>query len=99
MRVEVNLYEPPRLIIKRSRSGEPALATLVDGLVEARQVLAGSVSGFLRKLGGTSSYDGLGEMISRTYRAIQLHEPQPISLNEIDDVARLIDRLAAQGGS
>jgi predicted dehydrogenase len=96
MRVEANLYEPPRLIIKRSRSGEPALATLVDGIVEARQVLMGSVWGFLRKLGGTSSYDGLGEMISRTYRSIKLHEPQPISLDEIDDVARLIDRLTTK---
>ena len=28
MRVEANLYEPPRLIIKRSRSGEPAIGTL-----------------------------------------------------------------------
>jgi predicted dehydrogenase len=95
MRVEANLYEPPRLVVKRSRSGEPALGTLVDGIVESRQVLVGSVVGFLRKLGGTSSYDGLKEMISRTYRTIELHEPQPISLDEMDEVARLVDRLAA----
>jgi predicted dehydrogenase len=97
MRVETNLYEPPRLIVKRARSGEPALGTLVDGIAESRQVLVGSVAGFLRKLAGTSSYDGLGEMISRTYRAIELREPQPISLDEIDDVVRLVDRLAAAG--
>ncbi len=94
MRVEANLYEPPRVIVKRSRSGEPALMTLVDGLVEARQVLVGSVAGFVRKLAGTSSYDGLGEMISRTYRTIELREPQPIPLDEIDAVAHLIERLA-----
>jgi predicted dehydrogenase len=97
MRVETNLYEPPRLIIKRSRSGEPALMTLVDGIAESRQVLVGSVAGFLRKLGGTSSYDGLKEMISRTYRTIELHEPQPIPLDEIDAVAHLVERLAATG--
>jgi predicted dehydrogenase len=99
MRVEANLFEPPRLIIKRSRSGEPALMTLIDGIVESRQVLVGSVAGFLRKLGGTSSYDGLGEMISRTYRTIELHEPQPIPLDEIDAVAHLVERLAATGNS
>jgi predicted dehydrogenase len=99
MRVEANLYEPPRLIVKRSHSGEPALGTLIDGIVESRQVLAGSVAGFLRKLAGSSSYDGLREMISKTYRAIELREPQPISLDEIDEVARLVDRLAATGNS
>jgi len=51
--------------------------------------------GFLRKLGGTSSYDGLKEMISRTYRAIELHEKQPIPLDEIDAVAHLVERLSA----
>ena len=99
MRVEANLYEPPRLIVKRARSGEPALGTLIDGIAESRQVLIGSVAGFLRKLGGNSSYDGLREMISMTYRTIELHEPQPISLDEIDEVARLVDRLAATGNA
>jgi len=99
MRVEANLYEPPRLIVKRSRSGEPAIGTLIDGIAESRQVLVGSVAGFFRKLGGTSSYDGLKEMISKTYRTIELREPQPISLDEIDAIARLVDQLAITGKS
>ncbi|HET9379050.1 MAG TPA: hypothetical protein VFO40_29025, partial [Chthoniobacterales bacterium] len=61
------------------------------------QVLTGSIAGFSRKLGGTSSYDGLKEMISRTYRAIELREPQPIPLGEIDEIAQLVDRFAVQG--
>jgi predicted dehydrogenase len=97
MRVEANLFEPPRLIVKRSRSGEPALGTLIDGIAESRQVLVGTVAGFLRKLGGTSSYDGLKEMISRTYGTIRSHEPQPIPLDEIDEVAQLVGRLSAEG--
>ena len=99
MRVEANLFEPPRVIVKRSRSGEPALMTLVDGIAESRQVLVGSVAGLLRKLGGTSSYDGLKEMISRTYRTIELQEAQPIPLDEIDAVAHLVHRLAATRNS
>ena len=90
MRAEANLFEPPRFVTKHSRSGEPALMTLVDGIIESRQVLAGTVAGFLRKLAGTSSYDGLREMISRTYRAIELQEPQPIPLDAIDAVAHLV---------
>jgi hypothetical protein len=53
----------------------------------------------MRKLGGTSSYDGLKEMISKTYRAIELHEQQPIPLAEIDAVAHLVERLATTGNS
>ena len=99
MRVEANLFEPPKFVVKRARSGEPAIGTLIDGISESRQVLAGSIRGFLRKLGGTSSYDGLKEMISRTYRAIELREPQPIPLSEIDEIAQLVDRFAVQGNS
>ena len=99
MRVEANLFEPPRLVIKRSRKGEPALMTLLDGIVESRQVLMGTVAGFLRKLGGTSSYDGLKEMISKTYRTIELGEPQLIPLDEIDAITQLVDRLAAGANS
>jgi predicted dehydrogenase len=99
MRVEANLYEPPRFIMKRARAGEPALMTMLDGIIESRQVLTGSVAGFWRKLAGTSSYDGLREMISKTYRAIELGEPQPISLDEIDASMALADRLAAGASS
>jgi len=93
MRVEANLFEPPRLTAKRLRPGEPALATLVDGIVEARDVLWGTVAGFCRKLAGTSSYDGMRESIAKTYRALELRQPQPIALNEINEVALLVDRL------
>jgi predicted dehydrogenase len=99
MRVEANLFEPPRFVIKRFRSGEPALMTVVDGIIESRQVLVGTVAGFLRKLAGTSSYDGLREIISMTYRAIELQEPQPIPLDAIDAVAHLVERLAPTGNS
>jgi predicted dehydrogenase len=93
MRVEANLYEPPRFVVKSSRKGEPALMTLLDGVIESRQVFMGSVTGFLRKLGGTSSYDGLKEMISKTYRAIELGEAQPISLEEINATMALVADL------
>jgi hypothetical protein len=67
--------------------------TLIDGVAESRDVMVGSVIGFVRKLGGNSSYDGLAELLNRTYRALELHEPQPIPLEEIDDVALLVERL------
>ncbi|MGA2127431.1 MAG: Gfo/Idh/MocA family oxidoreductase [Xanthobacteraceae bacterium] len=91
MRTEADLFEPPRNTRKRSRRGEPALMTLVDGIAEARDVLRGTLAGFSRKLGGTSSNDGLSEVIARTYRAVERREPQPVDLDDMDAAARLVD--------
>jgi predicted dehydrogenase len=91
MHAETNLFEPPRLTLRRSRSGEPALMNLFDGIIEARDVLSGTIAGFWRKLSGVSSYDGLSSLIERTYHALELGAPPPISLDEIDSVAHLVD--------
>jgi predicted dehydrogenase len=90
---EANLFEPPRLTLRRLRSGEPALMSLIDGIAESRDVLRGTIAGFSRKLGGTSSYDGLPELIELTYRAIEAEQPQPVSLHEIGEAASLVDRF------
>ena len=91
MHVEANLYEPPRLTVTRLRSGEPAVATLIDGVAESRDVFFGTVAGFWRKLGGTSAYDGLPEIIARTYHAVGTHKPPPVDLADIDEVARIVN--------
>ena len=93
MRAEADLYEPPRLTVRRSRTGEPAVGTVLDGITESRDVLRGTLAGFRRKLSGTSSYDGMREFIAVTYRALELREPQPVPLDEIDAAARLVDQF------
>jgi hypothetical protein len=95
MHIEANLYEPPRLTVRRLRNGEPAVMSLIDGIAESRDVLLGTVAGFWRKLAGTSSYDGLPELIAQTYHAVGSHESPPISLAEIDAVARIVDRFTS----
>jgi len=94
--VEANLYEPPRLTLRRLRFGEPALTRLVDGIIEASDVLKGSIAGFWRKVGGVSSYDGLPELIRRTYFALETGGAPPVALDEIASVARLVDRFTAE---
>jgi len=93
MRVEANLFEPPRLVAKKARKGEPALMTLVDGVAESRAVFAGSFGGLYRKLAGSSSYDGMKAFIGEIYAAIRNGTPPPVSLDEIDELSTLIDRL------
>lgn len=91
MYAEANLFEPPRLTLRKLRNGQPAIGTLVDGIAKSRDVLLGVVAAFWRKLGGISAYDGLPELISQIYRTMGSHESPPISLAEIDEVARIVD--------
>jgi predicted dehydrogenase len=93
MRAEANLFELPRMTFRRFRLGEPALMSLADGIIESRDGLKGTVAAFWKKLGGAGSYDGLPEIVARTYRAVERKEPQPVPLEEIDEVARLVDRF------
>jgi predicted dehydrogenase len=91
MYAEANLLESPRLTLRRARAGEPAIASLADGMAEASGVFSGTVASFLRKLGGKNRYDGLPQLIGRTYQALQTGGPPPVSLDDIDAVARLVD--------
>jgi predicted dehydrogenase len=93
MRAEANLFELPRITFRRSRVGEQALMSLIDGIQESRDGLKGTVTAFWKKLGGVGSYDGLTEIMEQTYRAVEMKQPQPIPLEEIDQVARLVDHF------
>jgi predicted dehydrogenase len=95
MQIECNLFEPPRMTIRRFLPGEAAIGTVINGLRESRDVFRGTLAGFWRKLGGISSYDGLSELIRSTYEALERGAPQPVPLEEIDEVARLVDRFTS----
>ncbi len=91
---EANLFEPPRVTVRRLRTGEPAVAKLYDGIIEARDVFQGTLASFLRKLSGRSSYDGLFKSLEQTYRCLENKEPIAVTLDDIDDVARLVARFS-----
>jgi predicted dehydrogenase len=90
MHAEANLFEPPRLILRRARPGGSPLTAVTDGLAEARAVSGATLRALARKLGGRSRYDGLPLFLSRTYAALEKREDAPVSLAEIDTVARLV---------
>ena len=52
------------------------------------------MAAFWKKLGGASPYDGMSEMIGATYRALEKRDAVPISLEEIDEISRLVDRFS-----
>jgi len=97
MSVEADLFNPPRLSIRKLRPGEQALMTVFDGVAEARDIFRGSIAGLGRKLGGTSSYDGLKESLQDVYDCLREAKDQPITLEEIDRTTKLVDRFTEVG--
>jgi predicted dehydrogenase len=87
---EANLFEPPRLTVRRLRSGAPPLATMIDGIAESRAVFRGATAGLWRKLGGVAAYDGLPVFVQKTYAALEGGGPSPAPIEEVDDVARMV---------
>ena len=65
-----NLFET-RLTIDRVRAGPKPLTPLFNGLHEARDVRRGALGSLVRKLsGGPGAYEGLWDLITKTYQAL-----------------------------
>jgi predicted dehydrogenase len=91
MQAETNLFEPPRLTLKRLRDGYRPLMTVLDGIEEAIDVSVGALGGLALKLGGGPlTYDGLYELVARMYRSLETGGPTPVPMPQIDHVARLV---------
>lgn len=97
MHAEANLLEPPRIVFKKHRNGEPAVMSVVDGIAESRSVFTGSFRAFFRKLAGTSSYDGLDGFIARFYEAVSGATAPPVSLSEVRESVSLVEQLTFEG--
>jgi predicted dehydrogenase len=93
MRAETNLFEPT-LTIDSLRPGPKPLIPLMNGLTGAVDVARGAVGGLVRKLsGGPGAYEGLWELLMRTYRAFADNEPAPLAPGFVRDVNRLVADL------
>ena len=90
MHAEADLFQPPRLTLRRLRSGVPPLMTMLDGLAESESSIVWRCRWAVEKTAGTSTYDGLPEFVSQTYRALERNEAPPVSLDEIEVVARMV---------
>ena len=98
MRAEAHLFEP-RLTVERLHSGPRPLTPLLNGFDIARSAAGGAVAGLWRKLSpGPGSYEGLWELLRRTYAAIDTGGNAPVSIEQIREVNRLVHDLARGAG-
>ncbi len=97
MQAVANLFET-RLTVDRLRGGPKPLRPLVNGLREARDVRRAAFGSLRRKLsGGPGAYEGLWELIARTYRALLERREPPVPARQILEVNRLVADLRPAG--
>jgi predicted dehydrogenase len=93
MQAVANLFET-RLTIDRLQKGPKPLIPLFNGLREARDVRRAAVGSLRRKLsGGPGAYEGLWDLLARTYRALEAGSEPPITPRQIVEVNRLVEEL------
>jgi predicted dehydrogenase len=93
MQAVANLFET-RLTIDRTRGGPRPLRPLLNGLREARDVRRGALSSLKRKLsGGPGAYEGLWDLLARTYRALDSGSEPPVTPRQMTEVNHLVDDL------
>ena len=89
MQAVANLFET-RLTIDRVGGGPKPLRPLFNGLREARDVRRAALGSLARKLsGGPGAYEGLWDLLARTYRALGAGAEPPITPRQIVEVNRL----------
>jgi hypothetical protein len=90
MRASINLFES-RLTIDRVRNCAKPLIPLLNGLEEGKTTRRAAVKGLVRKLsGGPGAYEGLWNLLGRTYSALAAGSPLPVSMHQVEEVNRLV---------
>ncbi len=93
MQAVANLFET-RLTFDRLRPGPKPLRPFLNGLEEGRAVRRAAVGSLLRKFtGGPGAYEGLWELLARTYRALADGSTLPVSTSQVLAVNRLVAAL------
>jgi predicted dehydrogenase len=96
MRATANLFEP-RLTVDRIRRGPRPLTPLLNGFAESHDAFSGAVDGLVRKLsGGPGSYEGVWELLARTYAALADGTNPPVTADHVRQINRLIADLKGQ---
>ncbi|HEY8104524.1 MAG TPA: Gfo/Idh/MocA family oxidoreductase, partial [Gemmatimonadales bacterium] len=93
MQATANLFET-RLTFDRLRPGPKPLRPLLNGIEEGGLVRRAAIGTLMRKFtGGPGAYEGLFELLARSYRALADGSPLPVSPQQVLEVNRLVEAL------
>jgi predicted dehydrogenase len=95
MQATTNLFET-RLTFDGPRAVPKPLRPLFSGLEEGKTIRRAALTTLLRKFKGPGAYEGLWELLARTYRALADRSALPITASDVLEVNRLVDALKPQ---
>ena len=92
MQAAANLFET-RLTFDGPRDVPKPLRPLFSGLQEAKTIRRAALVTLLRKFKGPGTYEGLWELLARSYRALADGTALPVTASRILEVNRMIEAL------
>jgi predicted dehydrogenase len=98
MQAVANLFET-RLTLDAPRAGPKPLRPFFSGLEEGAAIRRAALATLLRKFRGPGAYEGLWELLARTYRALSDGGPPPIAPSSVLEVNRMIEALKPGGAA
>jgi predicted dehydrogenase len=99
MRAEANLFESG-VRASLTRSLPRPIERMTNDVLEGLTMIGGAARSFRRKLGpGPVGFEGMWEIIQRTYRALDGREPPPLTCEDIRAVNHLVRDLRDLGGT
>ena len=96
LRAEARLFDS-RLTVERVRSVPRPLVPVANGFAEAWEIGSAAVRSLWTKVsGGAGSYEGLEELVRRTYESLAAGTPPPVTLDQILEVHEMIEAVLGQ---
>jgi hypothetical protein len=92
MQATANLWET-RLTFDGPRNVPKPLRPFFSGLEEGKTIRRAALATLLRKFKGPGSYEGLWDLLARTYRALGDGSAPPVTANEVLEVNRMVEAL------
>ena len=92
MQGTANLFET-RLTFDGPRNVPKPLRALLSGLEEGRTIRRAALATLLRKFKGPGAYEGLWELLARTYRALADGSTLPVTASHVLEVNRMVEAL------
>jgi predicted dehydrogenase len=96
MQATANLFET-RLTFDGPLNVPKPLRPFFSGLEEGKTVRRAALSTLLRKFKGPGAYEGLWELLARTYRALADGLALPVTATHVLEVNRMVDALKPRG--
>jgi predicted dehydrogenase len=92
MQATANLFET-RLTFDGARDVPKPLRPFFSGLEEGKTIRRAALATLLRKFKGPGAYEGLWELLARTYRALADGSALPVTASQVLEVNRMVEAL------